>query len=139
MKFNDSIPVFGDVSYRGQCPTEDIEQINFVSWLKHNHPELRCLFIHPKNEGKRSHNQVNYESRTGGLPTGASDLIIPGNPCFVVELKRQDHTKSKWQKGQQEYLLSAKETGCFIGIALGFEGAKEAFNLWLGMITENQK
>lgn len=131
MKVNPLIPVFGDMSYRGDCPTEDTEQINFVSWLKHNHPDYRTLFIHPKNEGKRQFNQVNYESRTGGIPTGASDCIIPGCPTFVVELKRLDHTKSKWQKGQQEYLINAKEKGAFVGVAFGCEGLKEAFKLWL--------
>ena len=131
MKVNPQIPVFGDMQFRGDCPTEDIEQINFVSWLKHNFPKHRALFIHPKNEGKRTHNQFNYESRMGGIPTGASDCIIPGCPAFVVELKRQDHTKSKWQKRQPEYLLNAKENGCFIGVAFGADGLKEAFLQWL--------
>ena len=131
MKVDPEIPTFGDMSFRGDCPKEDIDQINFVSWLKHNYPTHRALFIHPKNEGKRKHNQVNYESRTGGIPTGASDCIIPGCPAFVVELKRQDHTKSQWQKGQQQYLINAKEAGAFIGVAFGFEGLKEAFLQWL--------
>lgn len=131
MRFNKDIPVFGDVTFRGDCHKEDIEQIDFYSWLKEHHQIYHMLMIHPKSEGKRNVRQVNYESRTGGIPTGASDLIIPGNPCFVVELKRRDHTKSKWQKQQQPYLLAAKEAGCFVGVALGFEGAKEAFNLWL--------
>lgn len=131
MKFNKNIPVFGDPSFRGNCPTEDIEQINFYSWLKFNYPQYSLLMIHPKNEGKRKYNQVNYESRTGGLPTGASDVIIPGNPSFVVELKRANHMKSRWQEGQQEYLLAAKEAGCFVGVALGCNGLKEAFKLWL--------
>lgn len=131
MRFNKDIPVFGDVTFRGDCPKEDIEQIDFYSWLKEHHPIYHMLMIHPKSEGKRNVRQVNYESRTGGIPTGASDLIIPGSPCFVVELKRRDHTKSNWQPQQQPYLLAAKEAGCFIGVALGFEGAKEAFNLWL--------
>ena len=131
MRFNKDIPVFGDSSFRGDCPKEDIEQINFYSWLKLNYPKHALLMIHPKNEGKRGYNQVNYESRTGGIPTGASDVIIPGNPCFVVELKRADHTKSKWQKGQQDYLLEAKEAGCFVGVAIGCGGLKEAFLQWL--------
>ena len=131
MRFNKNIPVFGDITYRGDCPKEDIEQINFYSYLKEYHPIYHMLMIHPKSEGKRNGGQVNYESRTGGIPTGASDLIIPGNPCFVVELKRRDHTKSNWQPQQQPYLLAAKEAGCFVGVALGFEGAKEALELWL--------
>ncbi len=131
MRINKEIPTFGDSSFRGDCPKEDVEQINFYSWLKENYPLYHTLMIHPKSGGKRSGAQINYESRTGGMPTGASDLIIPGNPCFVVELKRRDHKKSNWQPEQQPYLLAAKDAGCFVGLALGFKGAKEAFELWL--------
>tara|TARA_R110002020_G_C16137663_1_gene761639 strand:- start:390 stop:797 length:408 start_codon:yes stop_codon:yes gene_type:complete len=133
MRINKEIPTFGDSSFRGDCPKEEIEQINFYSWLKENYPIYHKLMIHPRLEGKMSHQQMNALNKSGGLPTGASDVIIPGNPCFVVELKRKDHTKSNWQPEQQPYLLAAKEAGCFVGLALGCDGLKEAFNLWLTM------
>lgn len=131
MKLNKEIPVFGNASYRGECRHEDAEQIDFYAWLKHNYPLYHQLMIHPQAEGKRNGRQMNYHSRTGGIPTGASDVIIPGNPCFVVELKRKDHTKSQWQPEQQPYLIAAKEAGAFVGLALGFDGMKEAFLKWL--------
>jgi hypothetical protein len=137
MKLPKEIPVFGDTSYRGDCPKEEIDQINFVSWLKENHRVFFDLLIHPRIEGKMSHKQINSYSKTGGLPIGASDVIIPGNPCFVVELKRRDHTKSRWQPKQPDYLIAAKSTGCFVGVALGCDGLKEAFNQWLILIKEN--
>lgn len=131
MKLPPEIPVFGDPSFRGNCCKEDIDQINFYSWLKLNYPLYHKLMIHPQAEGKRNGAQMNYHARTGGIPTGASDVIIPGDPCFVVELKRKDHTKSNWQKEQLPYLLAAKKSGCFVGLALGFDGLKEAFFQWL--------
>lgn len=137
---NKEIPVFGDLSFRDKkCLKEITEQINFVSWLKLNYPDYHRYLIHPKTEGKRTGAQISMEIRTGGLPTGASDLVIPGCPSFVVELKKADHTMSQWQPKQQPYLLFAKSLGCFVGVALGAEGAKEAFLKWHGIITANQK
>lgn len=138
MKLNESIPVFGDVNFRNKCPTEDIEQINFFSWLKFNYPNYANLFLHPKTEGKRTYQQVNYDKRTGGIPTSLPDLIIIHRLPFCVELKRKDHTKSKWQDGQQEKLLELQEAGCFVGLALGADGAKEAFLQWLEIIEKGE-
>lgn len=130
MKIDERIPVFGDRDYRGKCNQEETDQINWVSWIRENHPDDYRLMIHPKNEGKRSPFQAAMDRKTGSLNKGASDCVIPGAPSFVVELKRRDHTKSRWQTGQQEYLIAAGEAGCFIGVALGFEAMKEAFLLW---------
>lgn len=136
MKLNKEIPVFGDPNYRNKkCPSEMVSQINFVSWLKFNYPDYHRYLIHPKTEGKRTRNQIDLAIKTGGLPTGASDLVIPASPSFVVEIKREDHTLSAWQPEQQKYLLFAKSLGCFVGVALGCEGAKEAFLKWHGIIT----
>ena len=65
------------------------------------------------------------------MTKGASDIIIPGSPAFVCELKRRDHTKSRWEDGQQEYLTAAQDAGAFVCIALGADAAMEAFNDWL--------
>lgn len=131
MKLNPKIPVFGDSSFRGKCPAEDIEQINFFSWLRFNHPYYANLFIHPKIEGKRTGAQMSYDAKTGALQKSMPDLMIICDYPFCVELKRQDHTKSKWQDGQQEKLESLSNAGCFTGVALGAEAAKEAFKSWL--------
>lgn len=137
MKFNDTIPIYGDPTFRGDCPTEDVEQINFVNWLKFNYPIYFELFMHPKAEGKRNGAQISYDQRTGGIPASMPDCMIISKIPFCVELKRLDHTKSRWQKGQQEKLLELKAAGCFVGVALGFEGMKEAFLQWLK--TTNQE
>lgn len=131
MKFPDWIPVYGDPLYRGDCLREDTEQINFFSLLTVRHPELASIALHPKNESKRSWGQVNYDNKTGAINTGASDIIIPGAPTFVCELKRRNHTKSSWQPGQIDYLLAAKNAGCFVCVALGADAAIDAVDDWI--------
>jgi hypothetical protein len=129
VRFPPEIPVFGDQSYRGECDSETTDQINFFSWLAFNYPEHKEIAIHPKNEGFRSWGTADIDKKMGSLNTGASDVIIPCG--FVMEIKRADHTKSSWKKGQREYLLAAKKMGCFVCVGLGFEGAKLGFLEWV--------
>lgn len=134
MKFNNTIKVYGDISYRGKCPLESNEQISFINWIRRNHPEIGRVATHIRNEGKRSYNQA-ARQKAEGMCKGASDIIIPASPAFVCEIKRADHTQSVWQDGQLEYLTQAQRLGAFSCVALGVDGAIEAFNLWLSMIT----
>jgi hypothetical protein len=127
MKFHPDIPVFGNASYRGECPPESAEQITFFNNLPH---DLRSIAIHPRNEGKRSYQQARWQKADGTITSGASDIIIPGSPAFVCELKRLDHTKSKWQPNQIDYLIACKSAGCFVCVALGWEAAFEAIKEW---------
>jgi hypothetical protein len=66
-----------------------------------------------------------------GMTSGACDIVIPGNPSFVCELKRRDHTQSVWQKDQEQYLRTAQQLGSFACVALGADAAEEAFNHYL--------
>lgn len=134
MKFPEFLRVFGDTTYRGDCPLEGAEQATFFAQLRKAHPNsYGVLAIHPKNEGKRAGGQFRQLARDKalGLSPGASDVIILGSPGFACEIKRRDHTKSSWQKGQQEYLKAAQGVGAFACVALGWEAAWEAFNQWL--------
>lgn len=126
--------VYGDASYRGDCPTEDIEQITFFNWLRRVYPAtLGLLAIHPRNEQMLRNGQfvVMARHRAEGMSKGASDIIIPGAPTFVCELKRADHTKSTWQAGQIEYLSAARKSGAFACVALGHIAAIRAVTEWL--------
>ena len=127
MKLPSDIPVYGDVSYRGNCPAEGMEQVTFVNRVRREHPKTwgRIIF-HPRNEGIRTHYQVLHE-KAAGMTTGASDIIIPGGPAFVCEIKRRDHSKSKLSEEQETYLHAAKEAGAFVCIALGADAAWQAF------------
>lgn len=126
MIFPDWLEVYGDPEYRGSCPTESAEQITFFNVLRSKGFDTA---IHIRNEGRRSYQQVSKQKAEGMVP-GAADIIIPGCPAFVLELKRQDHTKSHWQPGQIEYLERCKKDGAFVALALGYKGALEALEAW---------
>lgn len=134
MKIPDWLPCYGDVAYRGPCPQESAEQVTFFAQLRKNYPDsLGILAVHPKNEGLRTKGQFQQlaKDKALGLSPGAADIIIPGRQTFIVELKRADHTQSKWQPGQLEYLEAAHNAGCFVGVALGWRGAWGALEKWL--------
>lgn len=131
MKFNDEIPTFGDKSFRGDCSLEGSAQKSFVSYVRAKHSKTYgAIIVHNRNEGKRSFQQA-ARFKADGMTKGASDILIPAGVSFVCEMKRADHTKSQWKGGQQEYLLAAKDCGAFSCLALGLDGAIEAFEYWL--------
>lgn len=131
MYLPNDIKVYGDLSYRGTCPKETLEQVTFFSRLRRDYPDtLGKLAFHVRNEGKRTHLQAAKE-KSEGLTTGAADIIIPGAPTFVCELKRRDHTQSEISTSQLAYLRAAQAAGCFVCIALGVEAAGEALREYL--------
>ena len=131
MKFHNDIPVFGNKEFRGDCPSESAEAVTFFAKLRREHPTTYGLIAtHIRNEGLRTFYQATKQ-KSEGMVKGAPDIIIPAAIAFVCELKRQDHTRSKWQDGQQEYLLEAQKQGAFVCIGLGYVGAYEAFNFWI--------
>lgn len=127
MKIPKHIKIYGDQSYRGDCITEAADQKKFMKVIRMT--EYGRIAIHIKNEGKRTQGQALFD-RAQGMVKGASDIIIPASPAFVCELKRKNHMKSSISTEQIIYLLAAQEKGAFACIALGFEGAIEAFNKW---------
>lgn len=136
MKFPPWLKVYGSTDFRGDCPKESAEQITFFGQVRAKHPDtVGKLALHPKNEEKRSGKDFQRLERDKamGLSPGASDIVIPGSPAFVCEMKRQDNTKSQWQEGQIEYLEAAKAQGAFVCVALGWEAAMEAVEEWLSL------
>ena len=132
MIFPDWLHIFGDLDYRNKkCPVESAEQITFFNTLRREYPELGKIAIHPRNEGKRTMQQAQRQ-KAEGLAVGAADIVIPGNPAFVCELKRLDHTVCQWQPNQLEYLQAAKNNGAFVCVALGHKSAMEALKAWIG-------
>jgi hypothetical protein len=127
MKFPPWLKVYGDTSYRGECPSETLEAITFFAQLRREYPDTYGLIAtHIRNEGKRSWEQV-ARQKAEGMTKGAPDIIIPTRRAFVCEMKRRDHTKSKWQPMQLEYLKSAHDAGAFVCVALGYDAAYSAF------------
>lgn len=132
--------VFGDPSFRGKCPTEALEQVTFFARLRREYPATwGTLAIHPRNEGLKTNGQFASVQRHAaeGMTKGAADIIIPGCPALVCEMKRRDHTQSAWQEGQVEYLTAAHEAGAFACVALGHEAAWKAVQAWIGVQARN--
>lgn len=125
-KIPPTIPIYGDTSFRGRCPLEDSETASFVQWVKYQYPEYENITTHVKNEGKRGHWAARND-KSMGLTQGFADVIIASTPAFALEMKRQDHTKSKIGDGQIEHLLNVIHHGGFACFALNFDGAKQAF------------
>lgn len=131
MRFPEWLPVYGDTAYRGPCPTESVEQATAISYIRRGWPDTYgVIVLHPRNEGKRNWRQA-AKHRAEGMTTGASDIIIPACVSFVCEVKRQDHTKSRWEDGQREYLEAAHSAGAFACVALGAAGVRLALAEWL--------
>lgn len=133
MKFPEWLPVYGDTSFRGKCPKEDLEQVSFFNRLRGEYPVTwGVIALHPRNEGLKEKGQFStvLKHKAEGMTKGAADVIIPASLSFVCEIKRRDHTLSHWQEGQQEYLQAAQAAGSFACVALGAVGAWEAFGVW---------
>jgi hypothetical protein len=131
MKFRPEIIVYGDTDFRGSCPSESAEQVTFFARVRHRWTETYGrLAVHVRNEGIRGYMQA-ARHKAEGMTPGAADVIIPGAPAFVCEIKRRDHTKSQWQDGQEDYLIAAKEAGAFVCVALGADAAIDAFEAYL--------
>lgn len=133
-ELNPLIKVYGNTNFRGDCPNEDAELITFFNELKRLYPDLARIAIHPDNEGlvlgSGHHHHIKQKAK-GAIKKGAADIVICGNPTFVCEMKRQDHTKSRWQDGQLEFLEYSLKNGAFVCIALGYESALEAVKDWI--------
>lgn len=127
------LKVYGNTAFRGSCASEAVEQVTFFNRLRTRFKDSYGLIaLHPRNEGQRHFWQVAKE-KAEGMTKGAADVIIPGAPAFVCEIKRRDHTKSQWQEGQQEFLYAAQKAGSFVCIALGADAAWEAFDDYLAV------
>ena len=137
MKIPKSVPLYGTKSK--EYNTEAAEQITFVNLIRRDYPDTYGKIItHVKNERQLRGNQFSAiaRDRAMGQVKGCSDIIIPGCPAFVCEVKSRSN-KAKISDEQIEYLLAAQECGAFACVALGYAGAIEAFNDWLKINKNN--
>lgn len=134
MIFPSFLRVYGDVSFRGECPVEDLELSTFFNEIVYSHPnDYHKIIFHVKNEGKKTIAQA-QKDKVKGQKKGVSDIIAVGCPALCIEMKRMDHTQSSWEHGQQEFLEEAHKRGAFVCVALGYEAAIEAFNDWRKLV-----
>lgn len=130
------VVTFGDLEFRGKCPTEDQEQVTFFARLRREYPDTwGRIALHPRNEGLRFGGQLRAVSKhkAEGMTPGAADIIIPARVSFVCELKRRDYTICKWQDGQMEYLAASAKAGAFACVAFGCDAAWQALGAWLAV------
>lgn len=130
------VGVYGDIGFRGECPAERVEMATFFNRLRREFPiTWGRLALHPRNEQmlRGGQHQAIVRHRAEGMTPGAADIIIPAARAFVCEMKRQDHTKSRWQPGQAEYLIEAYNKGAFACVGLGADGAWQALEEWLAI------
>ena len=130
MKIPKEIPIYGTTSK--EYYTEANEQITFVNLIRRDYPDTYGKIItHVKNEGQLRGGQFSAiaRDRAMGQVKGCSDIIIPGNPAFVCEIKSRSN-KAKISDEQIDYLVAAQKCGAFACVALGHEAAIKAFNHW---------
>jgi hypothetical protein len=101
---------------------EDIEQIDFIAWLRFNHPDIADRCFHVPNETQSS---ISYQAKLSkmGRNKGIPDLMFYGIP-MVIEMKRTEKASVKTE--QKVHLNRAAEDGLFTVVAFGAEGAKLA-------------
>lgn len=129
------ILVFGDLNYRDKSgPIEDAELSTFFNQLRIRFPQYADIALHiPNEEQRKTHEEqakLKAKKLKGGFIKGASDIVIPGGPALVIELKREDHTKSHMQDGQIDYLKSAQAAGAVVAVVLGWKNAIKFVEIW---------
>lgn len=113
-----------------KCPSEAVEMSSFFNRLRREKPELGRIALHIRNEGLRTHQQVQKMRLDGGFVAGAADVVIPGAPAFVMEMKSRAKT-AKVSKEQVAYLEACAAQGAFTCVALGAVAAWNALEEWL--------
>jgi len=130
MRIPDHITSYGEQKKGTEYPDESAEQKTFFNQLRKKYPQYAAIAIHPKNEQKRKGRdfQTLSNDKAMGFCAGASDIIIPGGPALVIELKKQNG--GRWQAGQVDYLTAAQEAGAVAVVAFGWEAAIQAVEDW---------
>jgi hypothetical protein len=128
------IPTYG-TALPGKQPSEKVEMASFFNRLRKVYPDsYGLLALHIRNEGLRSAQQIRSIKGDGGFVKGASDIVIPGAPTFVCEMKTLSKA-ARLSPEQIVYLTAAQNAGAFACVALGAQGAWDAFEVWRANAT----
>ena len=123
------IKIYGEKE-KGKQPPESAEMITFVNHVRREYSETYGKIItHIRNEGKKTNSQVSKQ-KAEGMTTGASDIISPGCPAFVCEMKSKSKS-SRISTEQQNYLEVADKLGSFACVVYGHKAAINAFEDWI--------
>ena len=134
MKTPTWLPKFGDLPKSTSNPAEDYVLSSLISRIRNDYPSTYGLVaFHVKNESKRTTGQIRAD-KAKGLTKGVSDLIVVGNPTLCMEIKKDN--SCRFEDGQLEFLQQAQKQGAFVCLAIGYQGAKDAFEEWR-ILNEN--
>lgn len=107
--------------------SEDMEQAEFVSWMRQIHPEHRIFAI--PNGGYRSKASV-MKLKVAGVSSGVPDLFIPSLGLFI-EMKR---TKGgRVSPEQTDWITYLRNIGYRAEVCLGKDAAIEVVNKYIKM------
>lgn len=112
-----------------KVPSESIEQITFFNQLRKHYPELSKIAIHIKNEGKKSIGEA-MKDKAEGLVSGAPDIMIPGSPTLMIEMKKQSKS-ARVSQNQKDYMNNAVANGAMCFVCYGWEMAWVALEKWI--------
>lgn len=140
MKQLDSGIYVFDSGYRGVCPLEETDQMEYGLWMQYRFPD--ALWFHVPNEtGTKSGIQFVLKRQKMGVRKGVSDNVIlthgVNHKCAMIELKRRDKAKSKVSKEQMAILEMAVSEGHFAAIAYGAEQLKIATLFYFGIDVDS--
>lgn len=125
-----------DSNYRGECPSEMVEQINSMGWLEKHHPDRWPLIFHYPAEVKAKPQYMAVRRKCGVKP-GISDIIDFGEIRGAFELKRRDRTKSKVSKEQIAFLESVDASGGFAAICYGLDEFMLAYSKYIAIVNSD--
>ena len=129
MKTPEWLPKFGDLPKSTSNPAEDYVLSSVVSRIRKDYPTTYGLVaFHVKNESKRTTTQIKID-KLKGLTKGVSDLIVIGNPTLCMEIKKDN--SCRFEDGQLQFLEQAQKGGAFACLAIGYQGALDAFHHWI--------
>lgn len=129
---DDAYYEFYDGPVKGLIRSEHCEQVDAVTYTRHNFPDL--LIFHPVNEGALP---VQYRSKLllAGMLPGISDIVIVrscgGYHGALIEMKRATKGKSRVSDEQVEVMRWARNEGFFTAIAYGAEQYQKALHYYL--------
>ena len=122
-----------DSGYRGDCPSEMVEQINCMGYLEKHHPDRWPLIWHTPNEAKAKPQYMALRRKLG-VKSGIADIIDFGAIRGAFELKRRDRTKSKVSKEQIAHLEAVDASGGFAAIVYGHDEFLLAYSEYLAIV-----
>lgn len=126
-----------DSGYRGECNSEDGDQMSCMEWIKHHHPNRWPLVFHCPNEltvdkKKRGYALHLDRRKRKGVKPGIPDTLDLNGPIVgAFELKKKDKNQTSVTKSQRDVLAAVSASGGFAAICYGYEQFVIAYSDYL--------